>query len=156
MDISINENSPALRVAGMRHVGPYKEMGPTFQKFAGWAAQNGLFGPTTRMLGIFHDDPRTTPEDQLRADACCTVCDDFQGNEEAGVNIHELGGGKEVIAIHVGPYEKLIESYMAVHEWLGANQITTQPGTSCYEIYIDDPTSTPPDKLRTEIHVPIN
>lgn len=38
-------------------------------------AQHGLIGPGAKMLGIFYDDPDTTPEAQLRAKACFVPAD---------------------------------------------------------------------------------
>ena len=41
------EKVPERRVAFLRHVGPYTECGPTFQKLGMWAGPRGLFGPGT-------------------------------------------------------------------------------------------------------------
>src|SRR5260370_18225689 len=77
------EKFPPRRVAYMRHIGPYVEVGPTFQKFMAWAGAHGLFGPDTLAIGIGHDNPATTPAEKLRYDACVTVGDDFKPEGEA-------------------------------------------------------------------------
>jgi AraC family transcriptional regulator len=58
-----------LRVAALRHVGPYPGLGEAFARLSQIAGAAGLFRPGVFMLGIFHDDPRTTPEAELRSDA---------------------------------------------------------------------------------------
>jgi len=58
--------------------------------------------------------------------------------------------------MHHGPYERLGETYAALFgQWLPANG--REPGgASCsYEIYLNDPNSTPPEELLTEVCVPL-
>src|SRR5262249_53835150 len=43
---------PPRRVAFVRHVGPYNEVGPTFGRFMAWAGPRGLLGPATQVLGV--------------------------------------------------------------------------------------------------------
>ena len=64
---------PAIRVAFMRHVGPYCEAGAAWERLQAWAGPRGLFGPRTLVLGVCHDDPEVTPADKVRYDACVTV-----------------------------------------------------------------------------------
>src|SRR5262245_32825920 len=59
------EACPERRVAFVRHVGPYGEVGPTFGRFMGWVGQRGLLGPGTMVLGICHDGPEVTAPDKL-------------------------------------------------------------------------------------------
>ena len=81
-----------LRVAFMRHVGPYNEVGQTWQRFCQWVGMRGLFGPDTKMLGISHDDPDVTPADKLRYDACVVVGEQLQ--PEGDVGVQQVAGGE--------------------------------------------------------------
>ena len=64
MDARI-ENVEPMRVAFIRHVGPYNEVGETWGKLCTWAGPKGLFGPNTKCLGLCYDDPEVTPEAEL-------------------------------------------------------------------------------------------
>ena len=55
-----------MRVAFLRHVGPYEQIGETWGRLMAWAGMRGLFSSAFRMLGIVHDDPEITPPDRLR------------------------------------------------------------------------------------------
>ena len=70
MDVTI-VNQPDLRIAGIRHIGPYHEIGREFGRLGGL-----LKGPPpagSQMIALFHDDPAVTPPDKLRSDAALTL-----------------------------------------------------------------------------------
>lgn len=64
MDI---QDLPELQVARVRHVGAFCDLAGAFERISAWAGARGLFGPDTRVLGIFHDDPKVTPEEDRTA-----------------------------------------------------------------------------------------
>ena len=152
MEASIQKRSE-LRVISARHVGPYQSVGPTWQKLCAWAGPRGVFGPQTLMLGLCHDDPQTTPPEQIRYDACLTVGPDVKGEGE--FTIQTIAGGDYAVAIHRGPYEKLGETYTELHaKWIPAQGRRERPAPP-YEIYRNNPSDTPPENLVTEICVPL-
>lgn len=143
----------AMRVAFMRHIGPYDQVGNTWQKFMGFAFSHGLFGPTAKMLAIVHDDPDVTPPERLRYDACMVVGDKFQ--PEGDVGVQQISGGSYAVTTHHGPYDRLGETYAALMgQWLPAHnrEPTDAP---CFEVYLNNPQQTPPEDLRTEVYVPL-
>jgi AraC family transcriptional regulator len=147
------ETLPARRVAYMRHTGPYQECGPTFQKMMNYCMTKGLFGPNAVVLGVGHDNPNTTPPDKIRYDACITVNDSFQPDGE--VKVQTLEGGTYAIASLIGPYDQLAATYQwFINTWLPASgkQMRMLP---MFEIYRNSPTDTPPEKLLTEICMPL-
>src|SRR5262249_2143259 len=132
MDVRI-ESFPQTRVAFMRHVGPYDQVGQTWSRFMSWAWPKGLVGPRTRILGIVHDDPEVTPRDCVRYDACIAVDDRFKPEGEVGVQ--EVGGGEYAIATHQGPYDDLSESYARLcGQWLPASgrELRSAPALEVY------------------------
>jgi AraC family transcriptional regulator len=137
----------------MRHTGPYQECGPTFQKMMNYCMANKLFGPSSLVIGVGWDDPKTTPPDQIRYDACLTVDESFQPDGE--VKVQTLEGGNYAVAAHVGPYETMAETYRwFIDTWLPASgkQMRMLP---MYEVYRNSPADTPPEKLLTDIHMAI-
>jgi AraC family transcriptional regulator len=142
-----------LRVAFVRHVGPYDEVGTAWNRLCGWAGPKGLLGPGSRFLGVSHDDPEITPPEKLRYDAAIVVPGDVGPAGEVG--IQEVGQGDYATALHRGPYQNLSQSYAAVAgEWAPGSGREIASGPSI-EFYLNSPESTPPEQLLTEICLPL-
>jgi DNA gyrase inhibitor GyrI len=152
MEVRFEKRNP-LRVAFVRHVGPYQECGAAWEILCVFAAQHGLFSPTTLRIGIGHDNPDVTPPEKLRYDACVTVDDQFQATGEVGVQ--ELPGGQYAILTLKGPYSGLPEAYRWLfYDWLprSGRELRSAP---CFEVYVSNPASTAPEDLVTEIYLPL-
>ena len=154
MDVDIRFRA-TQRVACMSHVGPYGEVTPLFEKMAAYAAEHGLFGPATRAVGIYCDDPNQVAAEKLRSHVGFVVMPGVEGDEEAGVEVLELAPGDYAIARHVGSYAGLGDAYgWLQNEWLPSSgrEFADLP---VYEFYVSDPANTPEDELLTLIHLPL-
>ena len=60
-----------------------------------------------------------------------------------------LPGGRLARVVHVGPHESLALAYHALVRWL--HEQRRSPTGPVYERYVDDPATTPPHLLRTEV-----
>ncbi len=152
MEVKIEEVTEKT-IAFMRHVGPYNEIGKVFEKLCVFAGPKGLLGPTTEVFGMYHDDPDTTPPDKLRSDAAITVGEGVEAEGE--LQVGKLAGGKYAVAIHKGPYNKLIDCYRWLYgQWLPTSGY--EPGNvPCFEKYLNDPNTTAEAELLTEIYIPL-
>ncbi len=152
MKIEIRRIEP-MNVAFLRHSGPYDEVGGTWERLCSWAGPRGLIGPDTRMFGASFDDPEVTPAEKLRYDACLTVDGTVEADDEIGVQT--LAGGEYAVAIHEGPYQQLGDTYVRIYaDWFATHG--REPGPApCLEFYLNDPESTDPEDLLTEVCVPI-
>lgn len=65
------------------------------------------------------------------------------------INAGKIPGGKAAVTVHVGPYEKIEEAYNRLTAFVKEQNLQT--GSLCYEFYLNDPASTPPEQLKTEI-----
>ena len=148
------ENLEPRRVAFMRHIGPYQEVGNTWTQMMMWAGPRGLVGPQASAIGVCHDDPEVTPAAKIRYDACVPVGEDFEGEGEVGVQT--LAGGSYAKATHKGPYEKLGDSYARLLGEELPKQGLEPRSAPCLEIYLNDPRSTAPEELLTAIYVPVS
>jgi AraC family transcriptional regulator len=151
MDVEIKQ-MPELRVGTVRHVGPYNQIPQAFERLgaivgaAGFAQQSD-----TSMLAIYHDDPETTPQEELRSDAAIVVGEDVAMPE--GLVEQRLPAGRYACALHVGPYEELGDAWARfMGEWLPASGHRIGIGGT-YEIYKNDCTKVPKEELRTEIYI---
>ncbi len=142
-----------MKVVFVRHIGPYNEVGPAWEKLCKWAGRKGLIGWRPTMLGLCHDDPAVTPPDKIRYDACLVVKKDV--TPEGDVGVQTIAGGDYAVTTHRGPYERLGETYAALcGQWIPAKgrEIAAAPS---FEIYMNNPQKTKPEKLVTEVHVPL-
>lgn len=69
------------------------------------------------------------------------------------IQASEIPGGAFASCIHVGPYEQLGAAHAALNQWMRKNGYSSA-GVS-YEFYLNDPQSTPPEELETEIVIPL-
>ena len=77
MDVRVESVAP-MRVAFIRHVGPYLQVGETWGRLFAWAGPRGLVARGPKMIGVCYDDPEVTPPDKLRYDACLSVGEHFR------------------------------------------------------------------------------
>lgn len=144
---------PAQHVAAVRHLGPYFEIGAAFEKLIAWAIPLGVLNGDVRLIGIYYDNPECTPAAELKSDACLVV--DETAPVTGEVVLRTIPGGKHAVFTHLGPYTELPNSYRWIYsEWVPASGEQLRPLPS-FEIYLDDPSTTPPDQLRTEICLPL-
>jgi AraC family transcriptional regulator len=151
-EITIRQE-PALRLAALEHRGSYDAMGGTFDRLSAWAASRGLIAPETRFLGLYHDDPTSVPEKELRSDACLTVPAGVEGAD--GVRIVELPPTRVASLVFKGPYAELEGAYSWLYrDWLPASgeEPADQP---CREDYLNDPRSLPPGEWLTAVMLPL-
>ncbi|KMY66461.1 hypothetical protein AAU61_14900 [Desulfocarbo indianensis] len=141
------------RVAFVRHVGPYAGCAAAWEKLCAWAGQAGLLGPQAVFLGLCHDDPEITEADHIRYDACLAVGPEVGPAGEVG--IQEIAGGDYVMALHQGPYERMINTYAWVcGQWL-PEQNREMRNLPSVEVYLNDPGQTPAEDLLVEIYIPL-
>ena len=142
-----------MRVAFMRHLGAYDEVGSTWDKLMMFLGKEGFIGGETQFIGVCHDDPAVTPPEKIRYDACVTVDGKFQAQGDIGVET--LAGGDYAVTTHFGPYDKLGGTYAKLlGQWLprSGRRLRTTP---CFEFYLNSPESTEPEELLTDIFAPL-
>ena len=150
MKVTIEE-MPALRVATVEHIGPYNRISEAFAKLGAIAGPGGLLREGAMMLAIYHDDPETTPAEQLRSDAGLSVTED--ATLPKGVTEKRLAAGRYARTTHLGPYTTLGDSWARLMgEWLPRSGERVGAGAS-YEVYRNNPTNAKPEDLRTDLYL---
>lgn len=152
LDVRIEDAAPTP-VVFIRHVGPYDQVGATWQRLMAFAFSNGLFGGMTKVLAIVHDDPEITSPKKLRYDACIVTRTMIEPASDVGVQ--EISGGTYAVVTYKGPYSELGAVYATMMgQWLPAHD--REPShPPCIEVYLNNPQQTAPEDLLTEIHVPL-
>lgn len=152
MEVIIKHLEP-IRVAFMRHVGPYSQVGATWDRFLPHLGKEGLLGGDSLFIGICHDDPEVTQQDRIRYDACVSVDASFVPAGDIGAQV--IPGGVYAATTHFGPYPKLGETYTKLlGQWLprSGRALRSAP---CFEVYLNDPQSTDPADLLTDVYAPL-
>jgi AraC family transcriptional regulator len=152
MNVEIKEMNE-LRVATVEHVGPYNRISEAFARLGQIAGPAGLFGPGAAMLGIYHDDPETTPAAELHSEAGITVSPSASLPRELGEA--RLPAGRYACTIHKGPYEGLGDTWARLMgEWLPRSGERIK-GSASFEVYRNTPENTPKEQLETELYIPL-
>ena len=81
------------------------------------------------------------------------------GAADGSVVVGELPGGDALRFVHEGPYEDLSTTYDKITEWMKAEgMLATEADWESHgpvwEVYLNDPATTPSEKLLTHIFVP--
>jgi len=153
MQVDIVE-MPELRVASVRHVGPYNQISQAYEQLSSIAGPAKLFQqPGAALVGLYYDDPDTTPPAELRSDAGILVPASLP--MPAGLTEQILPAGRYAMTKHTGGYEQLGDTWgRLLGEWLPASGHRLGP-TPSFELYRNTPMDTPKDQLVTEIYAPI-
>ena len=144
---------PKMRAAALRHVGPYQQIGPVFEKLVGIAIVSGWFSlPEVRTMLVTYDCPTSVPSAELRSDAVVVVGAD----SVLPVDVDELviPAGQYVRGVHIGPYSGLPDAWKEFSDAVCSGGYAVE-GSTAMEMYVSDPGSCPPDELRTELYLPL-
>ncbi len=150
MDVRI-ETFDDIEVARIRHVGPYDEVGPCFERLFAWAAAVGA--RPGRVLCLTYDDPEAVAPDSLRSDACVELRTDAA--PPPGISTDTLAARRYAVYTHRGPYDGIRDAYKRLFEsWLprSGEEVDDCP---CMEVYRNTPLDTSPDELLTDLCLPL-
>lgn len=142
---------PELRVATVRHRGPYNRISEAFGRLGELAAAAELVGPHAAMLALYHDDPEMTPGPDLRSDAAIVVSPGALVPE--GLRIRRLPAGLYACTAHVGSCTQLGDVWARfMGEWLPRSGHRMGEGPS-YELYRNRLGQEPGQAPVTELHI---
>ncbi len=147
--VSIREEA-ARRIVGLSHTGPYPEVGPVFQRVWQTLVDAGAAGRVGPGVMVAYSDPDSTPPAELQSFAGVVFPDDHAC--PAGLEERSLDAGRYAVLELTGPYERLHEAWGYLYgPWMA--EAGERPGLApAFEIYLNDPSNTPPEALRTELY----
>lgn len=150
--VTIRTEAP-IRLAALPHKGAYHEISRAFQKLSAVMASRDLFRSAGRMIAVFHDDPQSVAEADLRSHAGFEI----RGQADLSDPLEEvsLSGGRQAVLTYKGPYAGLPAAYDELFGiWLP--QSGEEPADSpSFEVYLNSPMDTAPEELITELHLPL-
>lgn len=135
-------------------IGVYSEIsGQCWEKVCAFAKAKRLYGFKTEFIGLSYDDPGVTETNKCRYEACIVVSKDVKPEGEIGFKT--IAAGKYVVVRHVGPYENFNNTYNYIYGKLLPENNFSLRNEPCYEVYLNSPDKTKPEKLKTDICVPV-
>lgn len=139
----------------MDHLRAHLDDAPSFERLAEIACLSPFhFHRIYR--GMTGETMAEVPIDQVRYDACFGLSagpDPVLPDDE--LHWLDIAGGRYAVYRHVGPYTLIGESFDRLYgQWLPKSGVTLRSAPRL-EIYLNDARSTPPDRLVTELALPI-
>ena len=127
-------------------------MGELFGEVMGYIGESGQ-APAGMPLTIYHSMDETmqgSGEVDLECGMPIASAMEGRGRVAAG----ELPACKAATATHMGPYDDLGKTWMALREWVDSQGL--EPAGAAWEIYVTDPGAEPDQsKWRTDIFIPV-
>ncbi len=144
---------PGVVLATLPHEGGYQDIGPVFGRVFMLAGSRGLASDEATGFGIYFDDPEQVPENKLRSLAGVPVASDAALGDD--LERFEIPAGRCAILTYTGPYNEMGKAYnWMFSEWLP--DCGMEPGDfPMFEQYMNDPRTTPPAQLQTQIYLPL-
>lgn len=142
-------DSPALRLAGLKHKGSYMELARLFEQLANTANSRDLWPQTQGMAALYWDDPKSVPEAELRSLVGLLMRDGAAIPE--GMESYEIPAGPLAVMEYTGPYAGMPAAYDYLFGvWLPESGRVPEEHP-CFEHYLNDPRQVAPEELRTNI-----
>lgn len=145
----------ARNVIYIRLFGDYKmnDYGGTFMRLFQFVQEQQLPMGEVMPLCIYHDDPKVTPTDKLRTDVCMVMPEDVTPKGDVGFK--QIPAGRYAIFLYKGSYEHLQAVYDTIYGKHIPEMECTLRNEPSAERYMNNPVTTAPEELLTEIYIPI-
>ena len=147
---------PSRTLFGQWHQGDYLSIGHAFETIMMNAQTGGWMPLPPESVGVYLHDPAAVTEAELRSFAGLSMPADPSGaTPPEPMQSYVIPATRTATLIHIGPYAQLAQAYEWLYSyWLPASGEAVAD-TPCFEIYLDDPRNTPPDRLTTLINLPL-
>jgi AraC family transcriptional regulator len=141
-----------MRVAYLRHVGPYEGVGQTWTDITARLSAEKQVRKSSVFIGIGHDNPTVTPAADLRYDACITVDEEYEPKKP--VELQTIVGGDYAVAKNC-PVGEIKDAYQHLFgKWLARSSRELRPAPS-FMVLVDAQDAVARTKQRVDIYVPL-
>jgi AraC family transcriptional regulator len=122
-----------------------------------WLDRHQLRSHISTSYGLCLDPPDSVKSHACRYDACVEVPAEYQAIQTDGIAFQMLPGGAFARVRHVGPYPTVRSSIVQVRDgWLAQQpRLLADRRRPLLVIFLDDPNVRAPDRLRSDVCVPV-
>jgi AraC family transcriptional regulator len=146
-----------MAVLYARATGPYASSSKeAWGMMLQWLDDRDLRGRVARGFGLLRDDPSRTGQFLRRYDACVEVLPGMESDLSSGIGRQTLGGGAYAVYTHVGRHADIAAAFQRfARHGLPAAGHEPDETRGFLEVYLNDPQTTNPAALSTELWIPI-
>lgn len=148
---------PERTLLAARHVGPYDGVGAAWELLMATVAPLGWLATPPVTMGLVYDDPDITAPAQCRYEAALVIPAGQPAVVPEGAPpslvVRTLPAGTWAGLVHVGGYDTIQATYDALLGRALPRRGVELADEPTVEVTLDDPRTTPPERLRTEIRV---
>ncbi len=148
-------NTPAKKALYINLSGKYGSLdfSGSWQRLWQFVKEHKLFSMGMEHIAIYYDDPKVTESEKLRTDICLTI--KKEAKPQGDIGIKEIKGGKFAMFLYQGTYNNLDAVYDKIYSELLPEKDLRLRDYHCFEKYLNHPDKTKPEKLKTEIYIPV-
>lgn len=147
------ENRDTTRLVGLTHTGAYNQISKAYGEVSAVMSARNLWRHARGMAAVYFDDPSQVPEAELRSFAGVVVDTGFDLPDALEEHLQPEGRYAQMLV--EGPYTQLPEAYAEFYgPWLSQSGEVPRDAPS-FEVYLNDPTDTKPEDLKTLICMPL-
>ena len=148
-DVQIKDQA-AFSYAYLDCAGSFQQIPAKIMEFMGAFFKQGL-RPSGSLFGIYFNAPDQVPEAELKWLIGMPI---HAGDAPAEpLKKGEFNHPKVAVCLHIGPFDKVGETYVKLMAFIDQNG--WKPAGAVLEKYLDNPQMTAPEKLRTELVLPV-
>lgn len=141
-----------MRVAYLRHVGPYEETRQTWFDLVARLSADKQIRKRSVYIGIGYDNPSVTPASELRYDACVTVHQEYEPKKP--VELQTIAGGDYAVAKNC-PMGKIKDAFQYLYgKWLARSSRELRSAPS-FIVFADAYKGVAPGTWRVDIYMPL-
>jgi AraC family transcriptional regulator len=141
-----------MRVAYLRHVGPYEDTRQTWIDITARLSADKQIRKSSVFIGIGYDNPSVTPSAELRYDACITVDEEYEPKKP--VDLQTIVGGDYAVAKNC-PVGKIKDAFQYLYgKWLARSSRELQPAPG-FIVLVNARDAVTPAKQRVDIYMPL-
>ncbi len=146
-----------MALAAVKQVGSYSvSTSKAWDKMFSWLDQEDYLETAAQGFGLFHDDPRTTPKNELQYSAAVQVPKSWEPTNSNDVDAMRFDGGVYVVTNHVGPYLKLGHVVSTLRDtWMPQHGLVFDKARAVLIIYKSDVRYVSEPEQRAEVCIPV-
>lgn len=153
MGVAFKDRQP-VRMVALVHEGAPHELKRSFDALVAWAGPKGLLHQSRHALALYLTNMMTTPVADQRSYAGFILEEGEVVTPEAPFLEVTVPGGRHAMTLYRGPYAELGVAWSEVYAAIAA-QGETPADQPPFEINLNNPRTTAPEDLLTEIWVPL-
>ena len=146
-----------LRVVAVKAHGPYVASAhEAWRQMFAWLDDSGMRREVGRGYGLMRHDPKLTPEEKCRYEACIELLAGYESMVPAGFDVTTLPGGAYARRRHSG--SDLLRSTIASlrDDWVPSQGLHVDPRRPFIEIYCDNPIVVAAEARKIDVCIPVS